>query len=358
MLLCSITARTQSSSVLYAGSYFSAEQKLVSPDSIYTCIFQGDGNLVVYKNMQTSIWSTETAGKTITKCVLQFDGNLVLYSAGDVVEYNSGSAGGCFPPYWIQMQGDGNLVIYNGKSVAVWSSMNGLTNAEKKMDCPLKGTTSIGAVLMGGVKMTPGQKLVSPNGIYSCVLQGDGNLVVYEYGQTAIWNTQSTGMGVTHCVMQNDGNFVVYSNNIPKWHSQTFGGKYPPYWIQMQGDGNLVIYNNKIQAIWSSKLGPTNIESPPIIKRNPNASEYKFQTGIVYEGSCEQSGYEVFLVNNNFNRSYRVTVRVTTDLYNPPSRNSEDKTFNINAGERIKIGCTKRYSGGLDGYIFQIIGEQ
>jgi hypothetical protein len=84
----------------------------------------------------------------------------------------------------------------------------------------------------------------------------DGNFVLYA-GNGKVWaantsiNELSTGPGC-RAPDQSDGNLVVY-NCADKaiWASNTFG--HPDAILCFQADGNLVIYNNTNKALWSSK---------------------------------------------------------------------------------------------------------
>jgi len=135
-------------------------------------------------------------------------------------------------------------------------------------------------------------------GSLDLVMQGDGNLVLYQ-GGTAIWSTGTYGQncGASKCaaIFQGDGNFVVYNGPTPLWSSGTFGnpgaqllfsGQLPQLeiigtnqsvlWtnvpefsagnftlaqgtsfvfgssnLAMQGDGNLVLYQGG-KAVWST----------------------------------------------------------------------------------------------------------
>ncbi|KOS22136.1 Mannose-specific lectin [Escovopsis weberi] len=54
-------------------------------------------------------------------------------------------------------------------------------------------------------------------------MQADGNLVIYDKSDKAIWHTDtagSTGDSTVICVMQNDGNMVLYRGS-PIWASNT-----------------------------------------------------------------------------------------------------------------------------------------
>ncbi len=94
--------------------------------------------------------------------------------------------------------------------------------------------------LLAGQQLNPGQSKVSCDGRFSLVMQGDGNLVLYQQGR-ALWNTQTNGRGGHHAVMQGDGNFVLYTaGNVPLFNTRTNGraGAY----LAVQSDGNLVVY--------------------------------------------------------------------------------------------------------------------
>jgi hypothetical protein len=105
---------------------------------------------------------------------------------------------------------------------------------------------SIGQALKGAGSET----LVSNNGYFRAVMQGDCNFVVYHVPR-ALWasGTQGRGSACT-AIMQGDGNLVVYTENgVAVWASGTQGN--PGAEVVMQDDGNLVIYNGG-RALWAS----------------------------------------------------------------------------------------------------------
>jgi len=134
-----IIAKTPGS---FAGNMvFVKNQPYYSPDKKHYLIFQGDGNLVVYRIAGTAahaIWNTGTHVSFGRKAVFQMDGNLVVYdiknravwdSRSDMkrrdakkwYEYLDPTIGIDkespieYPKiYWLSMQNDGNLVIYGG----------------------------------------------------------------------------------------------------------------------------------------------------------------------------------------------------------------------------------------------------
>lgn len=93
------------------------------------------------------------------------------------------------------------------------------------------------------------QSLVSCDGRFELVMQGDGNLVLYQ-GNTALWHSQTHGQPGHVAVMQNDGNLVVYTEDLqPLWNSGTYG--HPGSVLRLQDDGNLVIYDGATPLWWT-----------------------------------------------------------------------------------------------------------
>lgn len=100
--------------------------------------------------------------------------------------------------------------------------------------------------LVRGRRLVIGTDLRS--GGYRLIMQGDGNLVVYDPQGRARWNSGTRGGN--RFIMQGDGNLVMYnSRNRAIWSSGTKGGNR----LIMQGDGSLVVYNSSGKAIWSAR---------------------------------------------------------------------------------------------------------
>lgn len=137
--------------------------------------------------------------------------------------------------------------------------------------------------LSANEQLTAGQRLVSGDGRYSLVMQGDGNLVVY--GPTGpTWSSNTNGSGGTRVVMQGDGNLVIYTSaGAPVFATGTNG--LGANTLIMQNDSNLVAYASA-GAVWASN----------------NTSERAIQWfynrigSRAYEGLCEKA------VENSFGR--------------------------------------------------------
>jgi hypothetical protein len=109
--------------------------------------------------------------------------------------------------------------------------------------------------LTANQELTSNQSLASCNGDYTLIMQGDGNLVLYQ-GGTALWASGTVGSGADEAIMQGDGNFVLYtSSGTPVWASGTAGdtGAY----LDVQNDGNVVIYGSSGSALWSAGTAGT-----------------------------------------------------------------------------------------------------
>jgi hypothetical protein len=108
------------------------------------------------------------------------------------------------------------------------------------------------AILWGGQSFTVDVPLYSDDGVFRCVLQNDGNLVVYDNQNRALWASGTNGQAVSQCIMQTDGNLVMYGYYNAIWASGT-AGDYGSY-LDMQNDGNLVIYLpvNYTTAVWAT----------------------------------------------------------------------------------------------------------
>ena len=120
------------------------------------------------------------------------------------------------------------------------------------------------------VQMTADKRLVSPNGQFTLVLQGDGNAVIYKSScigkvECHIWQSGTAGKSTNPLlVMQGDGNFVIYDG------SQTAGkdiysigpSGQSTYLLLLQDEGNLVVYTSE-RAVWSTLTGKISNEPKP-----------------------------------------------------------------------------------------------
>ncbi len=103
--------------------------------------------------------------------------------------------------------------------------------------------------LVRGQFLTANQFLRSQNGLYTLYMQADGNLVLYNQFNQALWHTSTFGNPGAFAVFQTDGNFVVYrANGVALWHTRTSGTAANLFVVQ--NDSNIVIYGPNFQVFW------------------------------------------------------------------------------------------------------------
>lgn len=103
--------------------------------------------------------------------------------------------------------------------------------------------------LASNTQLGVNESVASCDGRFTLVMQGDGNLVLYQQG-FPIWHTATNGRGGARAAMQGDGNFVLYTaSNGVLFHTFTNGR--PGAYLAVQNDGNLVVYQGGV-ARWNS----------------------------------------------------------------------------------------------------------
>jgi hypothetical protein len=138
------------------------------------------------------------------------------------------------------------------------------------------GPSNCGTTIPSGTIMNYNDSYTSPNGEYSFVMQGDGNLVLYHNGVGATWaaNTadseQKNEDGGVKTILQSDGNIqVIDSKNNVLWESDTAAGKHSTYYegatISVQNDGNVVLYEtptNGNREMWETQTNNGQLTCP------------------------------------------------------------------------------------------------
>ncbi|XP_043913860.1 mannose-specific lectin-like [Protopterus annectens] len=116
--------------------------------------------------------------------------------------------------------------------------------------------------LLANGHLNKGQSLVSINGFYRAVFQNDGNFVIYDVNDKALWSTKTAGqVDADKVILQFDNNLVMYTyGGKALWSSQTAKPYGSECVLVMQNDGNLVLYRTScamtpIDAIWASRTG-------------------------------------------------------------------------------------------------------
>ena len=120
------------------------------------------------------------------------------------------------------------------------------------------GQTSIVPPVSQMLILNNGDTLFSNNKCFK--LLPNLNMVVFKTQSgidTALCATNTVNSGATHADMQADGNFVLYNaGNQAVWSSQTPNN--PGAYLVMQNDGNLVIYSKLTNAqLWATGTSGT-----------------------------------------------------------------------------------------------------
>lgn len=95
------------------------------------------------------------------------------------------------------------------------------------------------------------QMLISPDGRYKLIMQGDGNLVLYSPNRP-LWWSSTDNKPVVRFAVQGDGNLVLYDSAYrPYWNTGTQGRGGNS--LHLQNDGNLVLYDSQSRAVWHTR---------------------------------------------------------------------------------------------------------
>ena len=162
--------------------------------------------------------------------------------------------------------------------------------------------------LYANQQLTKNQALTAANNETTLMMQGDGNLVLYQKSDNnALWKSDTSGSPAVRAQMQYDGNFVLYdSDTNPVWATGT-DGVGPNLHLIMQNDHNLVMYADEGGVLWASNT--TEPPPPPSSPTQPKirVSEAADKHSFVISGSG-------FLPNTT------ITVRITepNTIHAPP----------------------------------------
>lgn len=272
-----------------------ADQFLSSLNGRFTLIYQGDGNLVLYKNYRNGtrkwLWDSETNGRPCDACIMQGDGNLVIYGPGGEYIWDTATDGQ--PGSRLVVQDDGNVAIYRPDGTPIWA-----TNTVQRT-VP-SGPRAQGDDMQPGEVLNSGQSISSQNGNYTLTYQDDGNLVLYRnFDKRPLWASNTGGKPDEVCIMQGDGNLVIYGpDGEAFWSTATHG--HPGSRLVVQDDGDVVIYNTNNQRIWSTDTLP-----PVVSNFTPTAGE---------------AGDSVIIKGKNFVKVQRVLFGNSTARYTVNSR--------------------------------------
>ncbi|MCX5363752.1 hypothetical protein OG864_34260 [Streptomyces sp. NBC_00124] len=115
-----------------------------------------------------------------------------------------------------------------------------------------QGPSAQGNTLLPGEIMTSGQSRISLSGAYRFIYQTDGNLVLYRRpGSHPMWDSKTAGRSTGKCIMQHDGNFVIYTGEGQAIGVSDTPGN-PGSHLAVQDDGNVVVYRSDGTPIWAT----------------------------------------------------------------------------------------------------------
>lgn len=222
----------RSGEVLYPG------QLLQSTNGRFQLIYQADGNLVLFES-NVRKWESGTSGRPAGGARMDHDGDLCLHAPDEVPYWTTGKSG--FRGKLV-LENDGALNVI--RDDVAWTARADLANGGGVLPSGVQQPASTGntviiagphpslnqgldpnrrSVLRGGEVLTPGQKLLSPNGRYHLIYQTDGNLVFYQSSQI-LWQTQTAGRPAGVASMQTDGHLCLYSpGNVFYWGTGVYG---------------------------------------------------------------------------------------------------------------------------------------
>src|SRR5262249_11542622 len=101
-------------------------------------------------------------------------------------------------------------------ALGVWRAPAAQTGRVSAHPGTASATTTVGSCIGAGHTLAAGQQLVSPNGQYRTVMQGDGNLVLYTASGPPLWDSRTGGNPGARTVLQGtDGPLVAYGSNNP-----------------------------------------------------------------------------------------------------------------------------------------------
>ncbi|BFI27904.1 protein MpGH17.9 [Marchantia polymorpha subsp. ruderalis] len=125
------------------------------------------------------------------------------------------------------------------------------TNFQAKYTINFGNSPTLSNRLTPGFRLTTGQIVFSKNKVYWLLMQSDCNLVLLHYPSEPLWESKTAGAALgCYMELQHDGNAVVYGGGVARWASGTWGRNDGAHRIDVQDDGNTVMYNAANKAIW------------------------------------------------------------------------------------------------------------
>ncbi len=254
--------------------------KLYSNNYYFT--YQPDGNLVVYNNSNSALWASDTGGKTHTHLTLK-DGNLILYNDTTAV-WQTGPT--IYTDSYMELDNDGRFFIKTSDGKFIYY------NDKIK----LKEWTNITIAKQSTQNAYGSFKLYGDDGYFT--YQPDGNLVIYNNNNSALWSSGTSGKTHTHLTLQSDGNLVLYNGSSSIWNSNTSVNKalklkmFKTYLLLLDGNNIVKIINSPGDSEFlayyiKNTLYDASNAVPTFIARNIDATFWRVPKAYFYKNSDE-----------------------------------------------------------------------
>lgn len=179
-----------------------------------------------------------------------YSNNFNKYGSGmDVGGYDIGSIMH-YPSNAFSVNGQPTITTIDGGNIV--GQRNGLSLIDRLGAAILYATPATGDDMRPGEMLAPGQAITSSNGMYLFVYQTDGNLVLYRISDgTPLWHSGTWGTAAGTCLLQHDGNLVVYrADGVAAWHSGTW--TQPGNALVVQNNGNVVLSTTNGVPAWTT----------------------------------------------------------------------------------------------------------
>ncbi|MFP5282518.1 MAG: hypothetical protein ACLGIF_03605, partial [Actinomycetes bacterium] len=192
-----------------------------------------------------TLWSAGTTGPAGV-CLLEPNGELVIADP-DRPLWSSGTSRQ--PGSRLVLQDDGNAVLYSAAGLPVWTTN---TTQPAWPSGPLAG----GSRMRSGEVLEPGTQLESESRRYRLAYGEDGDLVLRRTADGGVLWSSGTAGRAGICVLQADGNLVLYDADVePVWAANTWA--HPGSTVTLAEDGALSIRTADGTVVWATAPDPS-----------------------------------------------------------------------------------------------------
>jgi hypothetical protein len=182
-----------------------------------------------------------------------------------LVTFSAGGGDGHYPT-WVGRTAEGEVACFLTDFLILKGDENDGDNGDDEPPSGNRAGYALSDVAQGH-EMRAGQTLrqqalTSPSGRHTLVHRDDGNLVFYNNeGRGAVWSTGTQGRGATRCVLQEDGDFVIYDKQARVvWATDTAGN--PGNVLAVRDDG-LELRDPDGTVLWSVRTARGTPATPP-----------------------------------------------------------------------------------------------